>query len=83
MQNAKSVSTPMNYNSVFEQNSNQITSFPFREAVGSLLYLTEKTRPDLSYAVNFCSRKMENPLEQDVTSFFNTKSWHYLSEAVQ
>lgn len=38
---------------------------PFREAVGSLNYLSTCTRPDISYAVNRCARAMQNPKKQD------------------
>lgn len=40
--------------------------FPFREAVGSLLYLSTRTRPDVSHAVNFSSRHIGNPVKEDV-----------------
>lgn len=43
-------------------------SFPYRELIGSLLHLTNKTRPDLSFAVNFTSRFMENPTQSDVNN---------------
>lgn len=39
--------------------------FPYREAVGSLLYLSCKTRPDLGFAVNYESRFTEDPKKRD------------------
>lgn len=38
---------------------------PYREAIGSLLYLAGTTRPDISYSVNFLSRKQVSPIEED------------------
>ncbi|MCP3678245.1 MAG: hypothetical protein GY721_11850, partial [Deltaproteobacteria bacterium] len=37
----------------------------YREAVGSLLFLTNCTRPDISYAVNVACRSMSSPTLED------------------
>ncbi|KAI8435453.1 hypothetical protein MSG28_003756 [Choristoneura fumiferana] len=42
------------------------TSFPNREAVGALAYLTVGTRPDLAYAISVVSRTLENPSKEDI-----------------
>ena len=38
-----------------------IITAPYREAVGSLMYLSVATRPDITFAVNQASRFLENP----------------------
>ncbi|BES91891.1 Hydra magnipapillata [Nesidiocoris tenuis] len=40
--------------------------FPYRQAVGALMYLMVGTRPDISYAVGVVCRKLENPQSEDV-----------------
>jgi len=36
-------------------------SIPYQEAIGSLLYAAQISRPDINYAVNACSRYNNNP----------------------
>ncbi|XP_071571282.1 uncharacterized protein [Temnothorax nylanderi] len=68
MSNSKPVDTPILANAEINDGGSRTKSFPFREAVGSLLYLTAKTRPDLSYAVTYNSRNTQNSSDVDVTN---------------
>jgi hypothetical protein len=45
---------------LLEENAEK-ESFPYREAVGSLIYLAVTSRPDISYAVNQVAQHSENP----------------------
>lgn len=43
------------------KDKNDSTTAPYREAVGSLIYLSVATRPDITFAVHQASRYLENP----------------------
>ncbi|KAL0849419.1 hypothetical protein ABMA28_013712 [Loxostege sticticalis] len=60
------VSTPIEKSvSVEDSDSGKVGSFPYREAVGALMYLMTGTRPDIAYAVGVVSRKLANPSKED------------------
>ena len=70
MSECKSVCTPVDCNQNlgdFINEENNI-SFPYREAVGSLMYLSVGTRPDISYAVGVVSRYLERPNQVHVNA---------------
>ena len=48
-----------------EEDSETMLRVPYREILGSLLYLAGTTRPDIAYAVNVLSRHQINPSESD------------------
>ena len=48
-------------------NDQKNQNFPYRQAVGRLLYLSSRSRPDITYSVNIVSRYMEHPTNFDVT----------------
>jgi len=47
---------------------NGMSKFPYRECVGSILYLANKTRPDLSYASGYVSRYLDKQSKQDIVN---------------
>lgn len=59
MIDAKPVSTPADQHLIATLSSNRKCkkpNFPYRETIGSLMFLIQLTRPDLAYIVNFLSR---------------------------
>ena len=76
MNECKPQSTPMvtrqveNRNKRFKTDTNsekinEIKKVPYREAIGSLMYLANATRPDIAFAINYLARKQLNPTEDD------------------
>ncbi|BET03524.1 Hydra magnipapillata [Nesidiocoris tenuis] len=65
MSDAKPVVTPGYENKIYDRSEEEI-KYPYREAVGSLLHLSSRTRPDISNAVNIVSRHIEHPCKEDV-----------------
>ncbi len=51
-------------------------NFPYCEAIGSLMYLANGSRPDLTYTVNMLSRKQSNPTWEDWMKV--KRVFHYL-----
>lgn len=67
MKNCKPATTPCTTDDVREVSERE-TKFPYREAIGSLLYLSTRTRPDIAHAVGLASRHMEDPNTHNVAS---------------
>lgn len=65
MSNCRAITTP-----IIKDNNTEISSlnteFPYRQAVGALMFLMCGTRPDIAYAVGVVSKKLEKPEERDV-----------------
>lgn len=73
MQDCNGTKTPIvaSTKESIQDNAEEI-KFPYREAVGSLIYLSTKTRPDVSFAVNYESRSVEKPTQEDLTQVKRT-----------
>ncbi|KAK9745539.1 hypothetical protein QE152_g6808 [Popillia japonica] len=71
MENCNLVKTPLDPNSKLTKDMSPLTSeqqrlmesVPYQEAVGSLMYTAQLTRPDICYAVSSLSRFNNNPGE--------------------
>lgn len=63
MENGNAVTVPADQHQDLSLSTNQEgrVNVPYKEAVGSLLYLAMVTRPDLTYAVNSVSQYAESP----------------------
>ena len=64
MENSKPVTTPVDLSSKLVKAANgseKINQAKFQPAVGSLLYLSTRTRPDIAYAMNNVARFCEKP----------------------
>jgi hypothetical protein len=44
-----------------------VHSFPCRQMVGALMYLSTGRRPDIAYSAGVASRNLENPSQEDCT----------------
>jgi hypothetical protein len=67
MEDCKPCATPCMPKKTIDEASTDMSykTFPFREAVGSLLYLPTHTRPDISFTVGMLGRAMAAPSAQD------------------
>ncbi|RXN36740.1 Retrovirus-related Pol poly from transposon TNT 1-94 [Labeo rohita] len=71
MENSKPVSTPVDINTKLVKHSDDsevMNPKQFQSAVGSLLYLSTRTRPDIAYAVNNVTRFCAKPTKQHWTA---------------
>ena len=71
MQDAKAVSTPQILldNSIKSKpslSSTAVLTFPYRQAVGKLMYASLITRADIATAVGYCSRYQQNPKSEHI-----------------
>lgn len=68
MFDCKPSGTPSNTDKTAIRYGKDTSHFPYRELVGGLLYLSTRSRPDISQAVNEASKKLENPSRQDIVA---------------
>lgn len=63
MHNAKPKSTPLDKSIKLEpaKDSGELSDFPYRQAIGALLYVAVKCRPDISYVISPLSRFLDRP----------------------
>lgn len=65
MKDCRSRETPCKAKLDYTENAEKMTnSRKYREAVGSLIYLSTCTRPDLSFVLSKLSQHFDNPTEE-------------------
>ncbi len=69
MSDCRPIATPaLPTNMSEKEDSNEVSDqTQYRQAIGSLLYLSKCTRPDITYAVNQVAQKVEKPTKSDWT----------------
>lgn len=61
MEDCKGSNTPMEVGLKINQDEETLTNVPYRELIGSLMYLATISRPDIAYSTGFLSRYMNYP----------------------
>lgn len=64
MSDCKSVKTPIDTNTTFKESSEEssiLHEIPYQEIIGCLLYISQITRPDISFVINFLSKYNKKP----------------------
>ena len=69
MKDCNPVSSPADYNQILlktmcpkdQKTKDHMSTIPYREAVGSLIFAAQTTRPDLCFAVNNVAKFSQNP----------------------
>lgn len=70
-ENSRPVSTPILKSSEVQHSTGEDIKekdFPYRQAVGALMYLMIGTRPNLAYSIGFLSRSLDNPSAENVVA---------------
>ncbi len=68
MENSHSVTTPMEKPGNISEDSTPAVNVPYRQAIGSLMYLMIGSPPDLAFAVGKLSQYSENPSQENWTA---------------
>lgn len=68
MVDCKTVETPMEKNLNLNKNKETSFSVPYQQLIGSLMYLSVMTRPDISYSVSYLSQ---------FNNCFNNEHWQH------
>lgn len=64
MQESHPVKNPILRNVDYSKLIKNQTNFPFKRALGSLMWLANYTRPDITYATHYLARFQSNPTEE-------------------
>lgn len=67
MENSKPVATPMATGTYISNDIDSDTfNFPYREAVGCVMFVMVVSRPDIAYVVGLLSRNLDKPRQEDL-----------------